>query len=201
LNVLAVGAHPDDMELGCFGVLASHHLGGDNIFGVVVTNGALTSDPKKRLKESEDAAKLIEMKLFYGDFPDGSLKEDSVLVTFLDEIIAKCNVSIMYTHSAHDRHQDHRVVAKASLSASRNIKELHCYETPSVTYPFNPQLFIDVTETFNTKISAIKKHESQSEKTYMRVGAVEGLAKFRALQCGLHNRLCEAFEVQKILKN
>jgi len=200
LNVLAVGAHPDDIELGCFGVLTTHHLRGDNIIGVVITDGALSSSPEKRFKESESAAKLIEMKLLFGDFPDGNLKEDSSLVTFLDEIIKKRDVSIMYTHSAHDRHQDHRVVANVSLSASRYLKELYAYETPSVIYPFNPQLFIDVTETFNTKITAIKKHESQSEKTYMRVGAVEGLAKFRALQCGLHNRLCEAFEIKKLLK-
>lgn len=201
MNVLAVGAHPDDIELGCFGVLTTHHQRGDNIIGVVITNGALSSSPETRLKESESAAKLIKMKLLYGDFPDGNLKEDSSIVTFLDEIIKERNVDIMYTHSAHDRHQDHRVVAKASLSASRYLKELYAYETPSVMYPFNPQLFIDVTETFKTKIAAIKIHESQNDKTYMHIGAVEGLAKFRALQCGLYNRLCEAFEVQKILKN
>ena len=200
MNILAVGAHPDDLELGCFGVLGLHKQKGDKIFGAIISDGSLSSDPKKRMSETKKAAKLIDMKLFFGNFPDGSLKNDATLVTFLDEIIAKNKISIMYTHTMHDRHQDHKVVASASLSSSRYIDELYSYETPSVIYPFSPQLFVDVTDTFHTKIDAIKKHDTQKEKIYMQIEAIEGLAKFRSYQCGLKNRLCEAFEIQKILR-
>jgi len=201
LNILAVGAHPDDLELGCFGTLANHSKKGDKIFGVVLTNGELEGESSVRQEETKKACKLIDLKLFYGNFPDGNLKDDYILVSFLDDIIDKYDVSVMYTHTLHDRHQDHRKAANASISAGRNIKELYSYETPSVIYPYNPHLFVDVTETFKTKIEAINIHESQKQKNYMRAEAIEGLAKFRALQCGLHNKLCEAFEINKIVKN
>lgn len=198
MNVLAIGAHPDDIELGCFGTLAAHRKKGDKIFGLILTQGELVGDPKKRLKETKDAANLIDMKLFFGNFQDGNLKEDSSLVSYLDEIIKNCKINIAYTHSPHDRHQDHRAVAQASISASRYLNELYSYESPSVVYPFNPQLFIDVTDTFKSKIKAIKVHKTQKSKTFMRIEAVEGLAKFRAYQAGRQKRLCEGFEVHKI---
>ncbi len=199
MNVLAIGAHPDDIELGCFGTLATHKKNGDKVFGIVLTMGELVSDPIKRLKETKNAAKLIGMKLFFGNFQDGNLKDDSALVSYIDEIININKISVAYTHSFNDRHQDHRAAAKASISSSRYLKELYSYESPSVVYPFNPQLFIDVKDNFKLKICAIKMHKTQKSKTYMRIEAVKGLAKFRAYQAGIQNRLCEGFEVQKIL--
>ena len=201
MNILAVGAHPDDIELGCFGTLAKHYSNGDKIFGAIITNGELSSNPKIRYKETKEAANLLRMKLFFGDFPDGNLRADSALVSFLDKIIKTNKVTVMYTHSRHDRHQDHRVVAEASISAARYLKELYSYETPTVIFPFNPQLFVDVTNTFKIKTKAIKKHSSQLKKKYMRVSAVEGLAKFRAYQVGNQEGLCEGFEIHKILKD
>lgn len=200
MNILAVGAHPDDLELGCFGTLGLHKEKGDKIFGAIISNGALSSKPEKRMSETVEAAKLIDMKMFFGDFIDGSIVDNSELVTFLDKIIEKNKISIVYTHTIHDRHQDHKMVANASLSAARNIDELYSYESPSVIYPFNPHVFVDVTKTFQVKIDAIKKHVSQQDKIYMRLEAIQGLAKFRAYQCGLTNRLCESFEVQRIVR-
>jgi len=200
LNVLAVGAHPDDVELGCFGTLANHSKKGDKVFIVVLTNGELEGEADIRQDETKKSCKLINAQLFYGNFPDGSLEDNSKLVSFLDEIIEKNNISVMYTHTLHDRHQDHRNAANACISAGRNIKELYSYESASVIYPYNPHRFVDVTDTFATKMEAIKIHITQKKKNYMRAEAVEGLAKFRSLQCGLHNKLCEAFEVIKIIK-
>lgn len=200
INVLGVGAHPDDIELGCFGTLAKHSMNGDKIFGAIITEGELVSNPKKRRKETDAAAKIIDMNLFYGNFPDGNLEEKSPLISFLDKIIKKYRIQIMYTHTVNDRHQDHRIVARASIAAARNVKELYSYETPNVIYPFNPHYFVDVTNTFEKKISAIKKHKSQAKKIYMQIDATQGLAKFRAYQCGIRDRLCEAFEIQKILR-
>ena len=201
LNVLAVGAHPDDIELGCYGVMAKHNLKGDKIFGAIITNGELNSNPKIRDKETLEASQLINMNLFFGNFPDGNLQENSSLVSFLDDIIKKKKINIMYTHTQNDRHQDHICVAKASIAAGRNLDQLYSYETPSAVNGFHPQLFVDITNTINTKIKAIKKHKSQNSKTYMRVDATKGIAKFRAYQCGIPKKLCEAFEVHKVIQN
>ena len=141
------------------------------------------------------------MKLFFGNFPDGNLKLNSSLISFLDTIIENNRIDVIFSHSPHDRHEDHTVVGKSCISAARNVNELYFYETPSVLYPFKPQLFFDVTDSFDNKILALKKHKTQRTKGYMRIEAIKGLAKFRGFQSGHHDRLCEAFEIQKIFKS
>lgn len=199
MNVLAIGAHPDDLEMGCFATLAKHYLDGDKIFGAMITNGELGGDADIRRQEQEAAAKEIEMRLIFGNFPDGDVRENASLVTFLDNIIKKNEIDVIYTHSQNDRHQDHRIIARATMSASRTIGELYCYEDLSLVSSFSPQLFVDVTETFHVKRSALSKHKSQASRTF--IDGLEGMAKFRASQCRLSGRLCEAFEIQRIFKN
>ena len=201
MNILAVGAHPDDIELGCFGTLASYRSKNHKIFGAIITNGELQGNPSSRKKEAKKAAKLIDMKLFFGNFQDGNLTLNSSFVSFLDKLIEENQIDVLFSHSTHDRHEDHNVVGKSCISASRNVNELYFYETPSVLYPFKPQLFFDVTDSFDNKILALKKHKTQRTKGYMRIEAIKGLAKFRGFQSGHHDRLCEAFEIQKIFKS
>jgi len=200
MNILAIGAHPDDIEIGCFGVLAQHHKKKDKIFGIILTNGELADDPKKRIQECKKSTKLINMNLIFGNFPDGNIQENAKLVSFIDDAIKKYKINKMYTHSIYDRHQDHIAVAKASIASSRKIDEAYSYETPSVLAPFNPQLYVDITDVFSTKLSALRNHQSQKNKRFMRGTAIEGIAQFRGYQCGLHGRLCEAFEILKIVK-
>lgn len=199
MNVLAIGSHPDDIEIGCFATLARHHLDGDTIFGVIVTKGENGGEVEIRRNEALEAAKIINMKLIFGDFPDGDVRENSKLVTFLDNIVKENKINVIYTHSMNDRHQDHRAVSRASMSVSRNVQEVYCYEAVSLISSFTPQIFVDVTETFGYKISALRKFESQIERTF--VEGLEGIARYRASQTRLAGRLCEAFEAYKILKN
>ena len=199
MNVLAIGAHPDDIEMGCFATLAKHYFDGDKIFGVMMTNGELGGDVRVRRMEQEESAKEIDMKLYFGNFPDGDVRENAAIITFLDNIIKKNEIDVVYTHSEKDRHQDHRAIARASISASRTVKELYSYEDLSLVSSFNPQLFVDVTDTFHVKKDALKKYESQIDRTF--IDGLEGIAKFRASQCRLSGRLCEAFEIQRVFKN
>jgi len=199
LNILAIGAHPDDIEIGCFATLAKHKMDGDNIFGVCVTQGEIGGDVEVRKKEAIEAAKVIGMELIFGDFPDGDVKENADLVSFLDKVVKDKKIDVLYTHSENDRHQDHRAVARAGLSVSRNVQEVYCFEACSLISAFTPQVFIDVTETFGYKISALRKYRSQVERTY--VDGLEGIGRFRASQARLSGRLCEAFEAYKILRN
>ena len=199
MNILAIGAHPDDIEIGCFATLAKHKMDGDSIFGVCVTQGEIGGNVEVRKRESVEASKVIGMELIFGDFPDGDVKENAELITFLDKIVKDKKIDVIYTHSENDRHQDHRAVARAGLSVSRNVQEVYCFEACSLISSFTPQVFIDVTETFGYKISALRKYESQVERTY--VDGLEGIGRFRASQARLPGRLCEAFEAYKILRN
>jgi LmbE family N-acetylglucosaminyl deacetylase len=199
VNVLAIGSHPDDIEIGCFATLAKHKMDGDNVYGVCVTKGEIGGDKEVRMKEAFEAAKVIGMELIFGDFPDGDVKENAELITFLDEIVKDKKIDILYTHSENDRHQDHRAVARAGLSVSRNVGEVYCYEACSLISSFTPHVFVDVTETFGYKMTALRKYNSQVNRTY--ADGLEGIGRFRASQARLSGRMCEAFEAYKILKN
>lgn len=199
MNILAIGSHPDDIEIGCFATLAKHKMDGDNVFGVIVTKGEIGGNTEIRQREAVSASKVIGMELIFGDFPDGDVRANAQLITFLDNIVKEKKIDIVYTHSLNDRHQDHRAVSRASMSVSRNVQEVYCYEAVSLISSFVPQIFVDVTETFGYKISALRKFESQVERTF--VEGLEGLARFRASQTRLPGRLCEAFEAYKILRN
>lgn len=199
MNVLAIGSHPDDIEIGCFATLAKHKMDGDNVYGVCVTKGEIGGNVEVRMKEAYEAAKVIGMELIFGDFPDGDVQENAELITFLDKIVKDKKIDILYTHSEHDRHQDHRAVAQAGLSVSRNVQEVYCYEACSLISHFTPHVFVDVTETFGYKMTALRKYESQVNRTY--ADGLEGIGRFRASQARLPGRLCEAFEAYKILRN
>ena len=199
-NILAIGAHPDDIELGCFGTLALHRDAGDKLFGIVITNGEQGGAPKKRKMESKKTAKLLNMKIFFGEFPDGAVIDGLKTVSFIEEIIKKYDIDVVYTHSKNDRHQDHRNVSNATISATRYVKEVYSYETPSSISPFFPQVFVDISQTLSLKKKAISLQKTQENRYYMKMESIEGLSKYRGFQAGMENNFCEAFEVVRIVK-
>ena len=70
-TVLAVGAHPDDVELGCAGTLALHKLSGDKVYLLVLTKGEASGDPEVREKECKQVAKILGVDgLFFGGLAD-----------------------------------------------------------------------------------------------------------------------------------
>lgn len=201
MNILAIGAHPDDIELGCFGTLKLHNIKGDRIFGIVMTNGEKGGNPKMRKQESKCIAKMIDMKIFFGNFPDGVLKDDIYTVGYIEKKIEKYDIDVVYTHSIHDRHQDHRNLALATISASRFVNQVYSFETPSSISQFFPQVFIDITKTFSLKKKALSMQQTQGKKYYMEIESIEGLAKYRGFQAGKNNTFCEAFEVIRVMKS
>ena len=166
---------------------------------IVLTNGELGGDPEVRKSEAKEAANLIEAKVHFGDFAEGSLRDDYKVVSYLETIIKSSKADVVYTLSKTDRHQDHRNASLASISASRVVNEVYEYETPSVINTFSPQMYVNVTDAMKVKMSALRCHQSQSMRRYLEVDAVEGLAKYRAYQAGLHGKMAEAFEVVRVV--
>src|SRR5262249_8592937 len=77
MTVLAVGAHPDDVELGCGGALLTHVANGDRVAMLILTKGERgPQDSLPRVREQEEAAALVGAKLFWGDFEDGAVPDD-----------------------------------------------------------------------------------------------------------------------------
>ena len=195
MKVLAIGAHPDDYEAGCFGTLIKHFKSGDKIFGLILTQGNKGGNPEERKNEAIHSASLIDMELEFGNFEDGRLPYDISLIAFLEDFIKKINPDIVYTTSQHDRHQDHKHLGMAILPATRSINEVYAYETISNTHDFNPTYFVNIDAHRDVKQMSINSHKSQAHRMYME--NFELINAYRGLKIGKISELYESFEVIK----
>lgn len=201
MNILAIGAHPDDIELGCGGLLLKaarqdHH----NIFMYTLTRGGASGDPEERTKELMQSAKSIGAKrLWIDNFEDTKLSLSSDLINHIEFFIKRADPDIVLTHSLGDTHHDHRAIAASTMEAGRFVPNILAYEIP-VTRDFKPQVYYDISDVIEDKIELINIFLSQRSKSFLQSNAIRGLAQYRALQSRFDNSVScvEAFEVQKL---
>lgn len=198
-RILAIGPHPDDIELGCFGALAKYKKQGSQIAHFVATYGGAHGDEQKRRDEALTSAKLIESKVYFGELPDTAISDGHPTIGVIEAAIKEFKPTCVIVNSPNDTHQDHRAVARAAISAARFVPMVLYYQTPSSNRQFNPQLYVDVTDTIEIKMKAIKIHQSQGENVYMADRAVKGLADFMALQIYQGGKYFEGFEVYQMI--
>lgn len=200
MNILAIGAHPDDVELGCGGLLLKSTKNGHNVFVYTCTKGAASGDPNKRTQELKYSADYIGVKTSWIDnFEDTKLSLNSELINHIEFIINKSKADIIYTHSISDTHHDHRAVAAATIEAGRLVNNILSYEN-SVTKDFKPQVYYDITDVIEDKIELINLFITQKDKMFLQSNAIKGLAQYRALQSRMNDSITsvEAFEVIKL---
>jgi len=200
MMILAVGAHPDDIELGAGGTIARHVIEGDSVYFLVLTYGEKGGGTKEiRKSEALESAKILNVKsVIFAEIPDTRVTDGPETISKIEEVIKEIEPDRIYTHSPKDFHQDHRNAALATFSASRRISEILSYESPFTQPSFTPQMYVEITNTINLKILALKKFHSQRNKTFLRIDAIKGLAKFRGYQVGV--KYAEAFEIIRIVK-
>lgn len=198
-RVLALGAHPDDLELACGATLAKLVDAGHDVRGVVLSRGEVGGDQALRPDEARHGASFLGLgALRVHDFPDTRL--DTVgneMVRAIEAAIKEFEPDVIFTHSAHDQHQDHYAVHKATLRAARAHHSILCFESPSVTRDFDPSVFVDIDGYVDVKVEAVLSHRDQSGKPYMTPGRVRGMAAFRGAQA--KNVNAEAFEPVRLL--
>ncbi len=175
--------------------MARLHDSGHVIWGIVMTAGERGGDRAVRPGEAKSGASFLGLdSVRVCGFPDTRLSERAVdMITAIEEQITALKPDMIFTHSLHDLHQDHRAVHEATLRAARNHDTIFCYESPSVTQEFTPTMFVDVTNYIDVKIESIKEHWDQRDKPYVQSERVKGVAVFRGGQAKL--RYAEAFEV------
>ncbi|HGH3390172.1 TPA: PIG-L deacetylase family protein [Citrobacter freundii] len=206
VGVLAIGAHPDDIELGCGASLARLAKQGVYIAAVVMTSGKYgTSELIDRRRESYNALTILGCKkVIHFDFTDTqTYLQLNDMISTLENVIKHeipHDVEIIRVYTMHDadRHQDHIAVYQASMVACRSIPQILGYETPSTWLSFMPQVFESVEEdNFNLKLSALSKHKSQSMRDYMRPERLRAVAQFRGQQ--VNSELGEGFVIHKMI--
>jgi len=216
-SILVVAAHPDDELLGVGGTIARHVVSGDSVCVLVVGEGATsrvdgTLDKAEVLKEAaRNAANILgtEPPVFL-NLPDNKLDTIDFLdvVQRIENHTRNLSAEVIYTHHGGDLNIDHRIVHQAVITAFRpvpgsTVRKIYSFETlsstewstPSMGPNFLPTHFVDITQTLNTKISALKSYEMELRNfPHPRsVEAVRSLAKVRGCCVGL--LAAEAFQV------
>jgi LmbE family N-acetylglucosaminyl deacetylase len=200
--VLAVGAHPDDIELGCAGTLARHKANGYKVCLLVLTKGEASGNIEVRENECRKAAKVLGADgLFFGGLEDTRVGDGRETIDAIEKVVDEVKPDIIYAPSRKDGHQDHRNTGQATLSAGRRCKMILFYEGASTQRDFIPQVFVDIESFFNLKKRAVRVFGSQLNNKHggyaTAAKAIVGLAQYRGYQSGLN--LAEAFEVGKFI--
>lgn len=213
MNILAIGCHPDDLEIGCGGTLAKYAKQGHKVVMCHVANGNLGHAvimPEElrvmRTKEAEDAGKIIGasevINIDVGDLLVDSTNMETVKKVI--DVIRYVKPDMIITHSPVDYMKDHLEVSKivfdASFSSSvphmttnnpafGNIVPLYYMDTLAGVN-FLPAEYVDVSETIEEKIKAVDCHQSQVKWMKVHDGIdfldfVRTVSKFRGLQCGV----------------
>jgi len=191
VSVLAVGAHPDDIEAGCAGTLALLKSNGAKVYLLVLSRGEASGDPEVKESACKKSAELLGADdLFFGGLKDTKIHDGIETILVIEKIM-------VYTHTFKDTHQDHRNTAYATLSAARRCKRILMYETPNTLKEFFPQVFTDIEQTFELKKKTLQLFGHESERFWLAAKAIEGLAVFRGFQAGV--RVAEAFEVGRFV--
>jgi LmbE family N-acetylglucosaminyl deacetylase/CheY-like chemotaxis protein len=184
-TVLAIGAHPDDVEIGCGGILAAHRALGRRVVIATLTGGEQGGAGAVRRDEAAAAAHLLGADLVVGNLPDTCLTVGPETIGFIESVIREVQPSIIYTHTAHDMHQDHRATHHATLVAARRVANVYCYQSPSSSVAFAPTRFVDITASFEQKRALLKVHASQSStRAYLGDEIVLATARYWARFAG-----------------
>ncbi len=194
--VLAIGAHPDDVEIGVGGILAAHRAAGNRVVVLTLSRGARGGDADDRQHESLAAAELLGARLFMEDLEDTQISAADPTVGIIERVVAEVRPDIVYTHSAHERHQDHRAVHAATLVAARSVRTVCCYQSPSATIDFRPTRFVPIDGFTDAKLALIRCFESQTEvRAYLEPDFVLATARYWSRFGG--GTSCEPLEVIK----
>ena len=217
MRVLAIGAHPDDLELQCAGTLARYAHRGDHVTMAVAMSGDCGSStlPKEQIaairgEEARASAAVLGAEFLHmHHYSDGFLfSTEQTRLDFLN-VIRQARPDVILTHSPNDYHPDHRMTAqivcdvrimitvpniKTEAPPGDMVPEVYFFDTMA-GIDFVPQHYVDITSTFDVKKTMLSCHKSQSswladqyKMTYLDF--IDCVGRFRGLQCGVQYAEC-----------
>jgi len=210
MNVLAIGAHFDDVELGCGGALAKHARQGDDVYVYVATVSGFTNQYDQTVRSSEialeearAAMKVLGVKeLICGAFKTLQIEFVDPLNIEILKIVKEKQIDTVYAHWVGDIHHDHQAVAKASLHSCRHVPRMLMYRSNwyHSTMEFRGNYYVDISKYWSVKENAIRAHASENDRTS---GRWITFFKNEALNAGqrIGVEYAEVFEVVKWLES
>jgi len=222
MKVLAIGAHPDDIEILCAGTIAKFAKLGHEVFICHVCNGNKGSNiysseelVKMRRNEAISSAEIIGAVSISSEIADGEVVLDLNSRVKILDVLRQADPDIVITHSPDDYHSDHinvsRLVFEATYLANLVLWKTNFPPTSKLPYlyymdtlagvNFTPDEYVDITETIDIKIEMMMKMQSQLGwlKEMHNCDAAEFIktvARFRGFQAGVG--YAEAFKQQKM---
>ncbi len=173
MNVLAVGAHHDDIELGCGGTLARLAREGHRTFGLTLTNSE-THYPFRGIhrtsavarSEAARAAEVLGLTLV--ELPglgcdNGTLQYDVELMRRIERFIDEHSIELVFSHWSGDLNTDHEAAAKLTRVAARRVSSVLMYRSNwyQAEQPFDGRFFVDITDTIEVKRKCLACFESE----------------------------------------
>ncbi len=186
--ILAIGAHPDDIELGCGGYLLKAKAEGAKVYGLTLTKGERgTETVNVREIEARNAASFMELDDYWVlDFADTHVQDNiGEVKEKIEEVIRKVAPTVVLVHNPHDPHADHRAAFTATREAARLVPAMLCYESVGTPADYRPDYFVDITDHLAETLRLIDFHKSQKNKSYMDHELLKGRAAHRGIQAGV----------------
>ena len=182
MNVLAIGAHPDDIEFLCAGTLALYAARGHRVSMAIATNGTVGSPTLSRAEiaavrhaEQQASCAIIGAELIWMDFDDEWLFDDRPTRTVFLDAVRRAQPDVMFVHAPTDSHPDHRIAGRIAEdcripAAVRLVETLlpHAPKIPHVFHmdtiggiEFEPEAYVDISSVIETKRKMLACHASQ----------------------------------------
>ena len=184
MNILAVGAHPDDIEILCAGTLARYAQQGHAIFLASFTCGDMGDleilPPELgriRKAEAEASATALGARLLWPGVTDELVFPNEEQRRIMIDLLRQADPDVIFTHSPNDYHPDHRYVSQLVFDSyfQKGLPHLPDQRMPACRFgqsqvyymdnlggiAFEPQEYVDITEVIETKIRMLQCHQSQ----------------------------------------
>jgi LmbE family N-acetylglucosaminyl deacetylase len=201
LRLLAIGAHSDDIEIGCGGtILKLIEQGSLSEVCWVVLTGERT-----RAEEARQSAEAIlddvpGRRIILKDFRDGYFPYDGADIKgFFEQLKGEFSPDVILAHQRSDLHQDHRVTCELTWNTFRDHLILE-YEIPKYDGDMGvPNLFVPLNESLcRKKIDHLMTHfASQVPKRWFKEDLFSGLLRLRGMECNSPTSYAEAFYCRK----
>lgn len=201
LRLLCIGAHPDDIEIGCGGTVLTllEHDGDVHVDWVVFSaTGRREEEARASATAFLEGAATSRVETF--DFRDGYLPYQGAAVKEVFESLKDREPDAVFTHWREDRHQDHRLLSDLTWNTFRDHLVLE-YEIPKYDGDLGrPNVFVDLSpEILDRKISLLlERFPSQADKRWFADETFRGLARLRGNEAPGPGRYAEAFFGRKL---
>jgi LmbE family N-acetylglucosaminyl deacetylase len=203
LNILCLGAHSDDIEIGCGGTLLRLAEDYKNIKVNWIVFGSTGLRSEEALNSAEGLlANVKDKKIVIKGFRDGFFPfVGAEIKEYFEELKKEVNPDIIFTHYRQDFHQDHRLLSELTLNTFRNHFILE-YEIPKYDGDLgSPNFFIHLDHTIcQTKIQHLFDHfKTQTGRHWFTEDTFWGLLRLRGVESASPSKYAEAFYCRKIL--